>query len=91
MAFSCRLPDSLPLEPHFALRSILLNAGTLRQINPRCLGPTTSEINQALSLPRLAIIASKSQAGDDADPESTHVAPSVNEKFSFQVNPASGE
>jgi hypothetical protein len=48
-------------------------------------------MNRALSLPRLAVVTRKFQVGDDADPESTYVAPITNESFPFQVNPASGE
>jgi hypothetical protein len=35
--------------------------------------------------------ARKFQVGDDADPESTHVAPSANGSFVFELNPAGGE
>jgi hypothetical protein len=48
-------------------------------------------MNRAFSLPRLAIVARKFQIGNNADPESTHVAPSADGNFVLQLNPAGGE
>jgi hypothetical protein len=47
-------------------------------------------MNQVLSIPKLALVASKFQVGADPDPESTHMVLSANGSFSFQVNFADG-
>jgi hypothetical protein len=85
----CRWSDSPSLGPHLAPHSILLNAGTLTQTGPSTLS-RTSEMNQALSLAKLAVITRKFQVGDNTDPESTHAEPSANGSFAFQMNPANG-
>jgi hypothetical protein len=47
-------------------------------------------MNRPFSLPRLAGGARKFQVGD-TDLKSTHVTPSENGNFLFQLNPAGGE
>jgi hypothetical protein len=89
-SFWYRWSDPPSLGSHLAQRSILLSADTLIQTGSCPLWPT-SEINRALSLPRLAVVARKFQVGDDADRESTRMAPSANGSFSFQPNLAGGE
>jgi hypothetical protein len=74
---SCRSSDSPSLGPHVAPGSILLNAGIRTQISFRSLWPA-SEMNRALSLPKLALVARRFQVGDGADPKSTHEAPIAN-------------
>jgi hypothetical protein len=54
MTFSCRSSDSSLLGPHLGPRSILLNAAPQTQTSSRSLWPT-SEMNRALSLPKLEI------------------------------------
>jgi hypothetical protein len=48
-------------------------------------------MNRTLSFPKLAGAACEFQVGDDANPESIHVAPMENGSFSFQVNPPGGK